>query len=105
MSTQYPDQFALFMLVQQLQHDLQNLRLEMQSLRDTVQHLQTQCYGSTAHSPVACTRVTESTETRYRLQGPNDSALPVWECDSHISLTDVTRVHLPSLFNVSTDYA
>ena len=30
------------MLVQQLQHDLQNQRLEMQSLRDTVQHLQTQ---------------------------------------------------------------
>jgi hypothetical protein len=42
MSGQPTDQSALFMLVQQLQQELQNQRLDIQSLRDTVQHLQTQ---------------------------------------------------------------
>lgn len=42
MSSQPSDQPALFMLVQQLQQELQNQRLEIQSLRNTVDHLQTQ---------------------------------------------------------------
>ena len=49
MSSQPSDQPALFLLVQQLQQELQNQRLEIQSLRDTVQHLQIQSQNQPAH--------------------------------------------------------
>lgn len=42
MANQASDQSALFLLVQQLQQELQNQRVEIQSLHNTVQHLQLQ---------------------------------------------------------------
>jgi hypothetical protein len=49
MASQPSDQSALFLLVQQLQQELQNQRIEIQSLRDTVQHLQIQSQNQPAH--------------------------------------------------------
>ncbi len=48
MASQPSDQSALFLVVQQLQQELQNQRVEIQSLRDTVQHLQIQVQSQPA---------------------------------------------------------